>query len=54
MKFPITKPLKTSHWMKETSYETDKIEILDKNIEADIVIVGGGFVGLWTTITIKK
>lgn len=54
MKISTSKPLKASHWMKETSYMTDKIEVLDKKIEADIVIIGGGFVGLWTAITIKE
>lgn len=54
MKISTSKPLKVSHWMKETSYATDEIQVLNKNIEADIVIVGGGFVGLWTAITIKE
>lgn len=41
----MIKSLKISHWIKETAYETFEIEILDKNIEANIVIVGSGVLG---------
>lgn len=54
MKILTSKPLKPSHWMKETTYKTDDIQILNENIETDVIIVGGGFVGLWTAITIKE
>ncbi len=53
MRFNLTKPLKRSYWQESVS----EIEVLPKlsgNHQADIVIVGGGFVGLWTALTIKE
>ena len=54
MKLSVTPPLKRSHWLQETSCENDDIKILKQNIQTDIAIIGGGFVGLWTALTIKE
>lgn len=53
MKLHVTKPLKHSYW--ESSIEVIKpYPALTGTIQADIAIIGGGFVGLWTALTIKE
>ncbi|MGH8465850.1 MAG: FAD-dependent oxidoreductase, partial [Pseudomonas sp.] len=54
MKLTITPPLKPSHWMAATDL-ADRVTSPLKGAHAvDVVIIGGGFVGLWTAITIKE
>jgi glycine/D-amino acid oxidase-like deaminating enzyme len=53
MKFRFSKPLKRSYW-QESIDPIAPCEPLQGNERADIAIVGGGFVGLWTAITIKQ
>lgn len=53
MKLNVTQALKRSHW--ETSIESiTPFPVLTATKETDIAIIGGGFVGLWTAITIKE
>lgn len=53
MKLNVTQPLKRSHW--ETSIEPiNPFPALSGTKDTDIAIIGGGFVGLWTAITIKE
>ena len=54
MKLAPSSPLKRSHWMQQTTYQTDAVQTLTQTTTADIAILGGGFVGLWTAITIKE
>ncbi|YCO01371.1 FAD-dependent oxidoreductase [Vibrio sp. VNB-15] len=45
-----------SYWFKQ-ALENEQPEIakpLQQNIEADVVIVGGGYTGLWTAIMLKQ
>ncbi|NSZ02069.1 FAD-dependent oxidoreductase [Agrobacterium tumefaciens] len=53
MKFRFAKPLKRSYW-QESIEPSELGSPLAGAQRADIAIVGGGFVGLWTAITIKR
>lgn len=46
-------PLCTSHWMREAA-DTRVCPPLLGQVQADVVILGGGFVGLWTALAIKE
>ena len=54
MKFPVTAPLKRSFWLQSAEPALQPSPALQGVHSADIVIVGGGFVGLWTALTIKE
>lgn len=54
MKLTITPALKRSHWLQQCNYQNDQIQIPNSLVEAEITIIGGGFVGLWTALTIIK
>lgn len=54
MKLTITPPLKPSHWMAATHLVDQATPPLKGTHAVDVVIVGGGFVGLWTAMTIKE
>ncbi|MFL1526268.1 NAD(P)/FAD-dependent oxidoreductase [Pseudomonas sp. O230] len=54
MKLSPTPPLKRSLWMKQVEPGVRPEFPLTENISADVVIIGGGFVGLWTALTIKE
>lgn len=47
-----TAPLKRSYW-QESIAPTVACPPLAENLKADIAIVGGGFVGLWTALNLK-
>lgn len=53
MKFRISKPLKRSYW-QDSAPAGDACATLSGDSRADIAIVGGGFVGLWTALAIKQ
>ncbi len=53
MKFRISKPLKRSYW-QESVARSDSCPPLAGEQQADVAIIGGGFVGLWTALTIKQ
>ncbi len=54
MKLTLTPPLKPSHWMSATDLLANSTVPLTGNHDADVVIIGGGFVGQWTAMTIKE
>ena len=54
MKLNITPPLKPSHWMAATALTDGATLPLKGEHAVDVAIIGGGFVGLWTAITIKE
>ncbi|MCW2269750.1 NAD(P)/FAD-dependent oxidoreductase [Pseudomonas sp. JUb96] len=54
MKLTLTPPLKASHWMTATNLLDNPTVPLNGDHEADVVIIGGGFVGLWTAMTVKE
>jgi putative aminophosphonate oxidoreductase len=43
-----------SFWLQEVAGDAPEAPALDGHTTADIAIVGGGFVGLWTAIRIKE
>ncbi|RLP25851.1 FAD-dependent oxidoreductase [Mesorhizobium sp. YM1C-6-2] len=44
-----------SHWLQQALAEDDGLEPpLEGDARADVVIVGGGFLGLWTAIRLKE
>ncbi|WP_113154194.1 FAD-binding oxidoreductase [Nitratireductor sp. OM-1] len=53
MKFRASPPLKPSHWQTSVPAATS-CHALQGNHHADVAIVGGGFVGLWTALTIRE
>lgn len=53
MKLQVTKALKQSYWQESIKPDTT-ICNLDMGVHADVVIIGGGYVGLWTALTIKE
>ncbi len=54
MKLNPTPPLKPSYWMEAADF-TDSLTPQSLAQESvDILIIGGGFVGLWTALTIKQ
>lgn len=53
MKFRISKPLKRSYW-HESVTALGSCPALTGEQRADVAIVGGGFVGLWTALTVKQ
>lgn len=46
--------LARSHWFKEAGLQPLNARMLAGHHSADVAIVGGGFVGLWTAIAVKK
>lgn len=44
----------TSHWLQDIQGQTIPRPPLDEDISADVAIVGGGFVGLWTAIQLRQ
>ncbi len=54
MKLTLTPPLTPSHWMRSTDLADAACAPLVGTHSADVAIVGGGFVGLWTAITLKQ
>ncbi|NLS28294.1 Gamma-glutamylputrescine oxidoreductase [Sphingomonas sp. S2M10] len=53
MKFRISKPLKRSYW-QDSMVSSEPCPPLVGESRADVAIIGGGFVGLWTALTIKQ
>lgn len=53
MKFRTSPPLKPSHWQTSVPAPTP-CHALQGDHHADVAIVGGGFVGLWTALTIRE
>ncbi|MFL1526255.1 NAD(P)/FAD-dependent oxidoreductase [Pseudomonas sp. O230] len=54
MKLKATAPLKRSFWMQQAEPSVQAENPLHGLKHADVAIVGGGFVGLWTALTIKQ
>lgn len=46
--------MKDSLWIKEIKDSIQYMPSLNENIQADVAIIGGGFVGMWTAIQIKE
>lgn len=53
MKLNPTAPLKRSYW-QESIESGGPVAVLSGNAKADVAIIGGGFVGLWTALTLKQ
>ncbi|MEG4642620.1 FAD-binding oxidoreductase [Paracoccus sp. APAP_BH8] len=53
MKFRISKPLKRSYWQASVAAPAPCPPQAGES-RADIAIIGGGYVGLWTALTIKQ
>jgi glycine/D-amino acid oxidase-like deaminating enzyme len=47
-------PLQRSFWMLDAEPQWDVAAPLSASEDADVVVVGGGFVGLWTALTIRE
>lgn len=54
MKLTPTPPLKTSYWMEPSQSAAIVSSPLKGSHSADVLIIGGGFVGLWTAMTLKQ
>ncbi|MFC4623600.1 NAD(P)/FAD-dependent oxidoreductase [Comamonas nitrativorans] len=53
MKLNLTPPLKRSYW-QESIAASEPTAALCGAQKADVAIIGGGFVGLWTALTLKE
>lgn len=53
MRLALTPPLKRSYWF-ETAEPAPVAAPLQGKQHADVAIIGGGFVGLWTALTLKQ
>ncbi|WP_041770290.1 FAD-binding oxidoreductase [Metapseudomonas resinovorans] len=54
MKLTLTPPLKPSYWMDSPASKAAVSPPLKGRHQVDVLIVGGGFVGLWTAMTLKQ
>ncbi|QXI30949.1 NAD(P)/FAD-dependent oxidoreductase [Pseudomonas vanderleydeniana] len=54
MRLASSRPLKRSHWLQSLPENLQPTSPLKGEHIADVAIVGGGFVGLWTAITLKE
>ncbi len=54
MKLASTSPLKRCHWMVEIEPDVKPQNVLAGECDADVAIIGGGFVGLWTALRVKQ
>ncbi|WPH05274.1 FAD-binding oxidoreductase [Pseudomonas aeruginosa] len=54
MKLTPTPPLKRSYWMESSEADAAFSPPLHGHHVVDVLIVGGGFVGLWTALTLKQ
>ncbi|RUM20491.1 FAD-dependent oxidoreductase [Rhizobium vallis] len=53
---PANIPSELSWWQQDvrSSFTIKNLPPLSGNIEVDVLIVGGGFTGMWTALTLKK
>lgn len=54
MKLTLTPPLKASYWMESIEHDVSPPAPLTGKHKVDVLIIGGGFVGLWTALSIKQ
>ncbi|WP_166360259.1 NAD(P)/FAD-dependent oxidoreductase [Pseudomonas akapageensis] len=54
MKLALTPALKRSHWMETAEPSLHIPAALQGAHQVDVAIIGGGFVGLWTALTLKQ
>lgn len=54
MKLTLTPPLKASYWMESIEHDESPSAPLTGKHKVDVLIIGGGFVGLWTALSIKQ
>lgn len=54
MKLTPTTPLKPSFWMESSTTDAGVSAPVSGRHSVDVLIIGGGFVGLWTALTLKE
>src|SRR5690606_2553257 len=54
MNIPITAPLKRSYWLESAAPGLQPGKQLQGRQVVDVAIIGGGFVGLWTALNLKR
>lgn len=54
MKLALTPPLKTSYWMESIEHAQNPLATLRGDHKVDVLVIGGGFVGLWTALFIQQ
>ncbi|MFJ4066252.1 NAD(P)/FAD-dependent oxidoreductase [Pseudomonas sp. NPDC089996] len=54
MRLHPSHPLTRSHWLQSLEENLQPTLPLEGECNADVAIVGGGFVGLWTALTLKE
>lgn len=54
MKLALTPPLKRSYWLETAEPRMQIAAPLQGTHQVDVAIIGGGFVGLWTALTLKE
>ncbi|OYD22676.1 NAD(P)/FAD-dependent oxidoreductase [Oceanimonas baumannii] len=54
MKLALTPPLKHSYWLEQAEPTALNPAALQGHHQVDVAIIGGGFVGLWTALTLKQ
>ncbi|ATP45639.1 amine oxidase [Pseudomonas putida] len=54
MRLASSRPLTRSYWLQSLQDNLQSTSPLEGEHNADVAIVGGGFVGLWTALTLKE
>ena len=54
MKLALTPALKRSHWLETAEHSLYIPPPMQGTHQVDVAIIGGGFVGLWTALTLKQ
>lgn len=54
MRLALSRPLTRSYWLQSLEENLQPTPPLEGEYNADVAIVGGGFVGLWTALTLKE
>ncbi|WP_336331423.1 FAD-dependent oxidoreductase [Pseudomonas putida] len=54
MRLASSRPLTRSYWLQSLQENLQPTLPLEGEYNADVAIVGGGFVGLWTALTLKE
>ena len=50
----MTREIGQSQWLADVENGSAAFASLERDLSVDVAVIGGGFVGLWTAITLKE